>query len=409
MPSTSIVGRSVETETAIGFGLLDIFYVVRYLLYVFQCRVELARKSKTSEWADGMNAFETGSTRPHHTSVNTHASKEMNAANNNSNDNEEEEDDEDDYMSSAFLTSPTTTTQQPTTTYSQRRQRLLHLQHQRSIIAPLSVRQATTRDEGLRKPIDESNVGFKMMQKMGFKKGEALGRPGNEEEQREGASWFSSIPGNKGLGFPQDEQENEQQQKDEPPTPLQSEPIKDTHGRLLAPLPLTLLPKRQGLGLYSTTLKRSHAESAEKTSKRAKTEDEFKSGKKLQFEERRARGEVEAMRREVRSLDEMRGKGRSDYWPAEEEPDAQPGVETVLKKLDDSVAHEEQSSPSDDEQSPLPPQQPPFNALTPFQQRDLLIDHLRENYCFCHYCGVEFGDKGEMEGSCPGREGEDHG
>lgn len=291
--------------------------------------------------------------------------------------------DEDDYMSAAFLADEPKARE---ATYSQRRAAELRRQKEAGTITPLAQRAAEQRDAGLAKTIaDEDNVGFRMLQKMGYKPGTALGKevaePVKPTEEMDGGS-------RKG-------------------------PEKDSLGRLLAPIPVQILPKSIGLGVQTEVKKREREFSAAEERKKRKVEREFKDIKRREFEEKKCRGEVAAMRREVETLDETAGKERSEFWPElpvvapdDEVPKAKDPAEELHRTAlsnEEILALDEVDGNNQEIDGPQP-----FPDLDPFTQREQLIDYLRGTYHFCHYCGVRYETEEEMAAECPGEEAEDH-
>jgi hypothetical protein len=294
-------------------------------------------------------------------------------------------DEEDDYMSAAFLGESEAKGEKDT--YSDRRKRAIVEQERKGKIAPLAVRQAEQRDMGLNQPIQEGNVGFRMLKAMGFKPGSALGRP-------------ETATAAKTLATPAHQKDEEDDE------PARRGPKTDEHGRLLAPIGVEILNKGQGLGLQTATLKRAHEQSKLEANKRKRTEVEYKDVKRREFEERKARGEVAAMRREVEALDEKKGVPRSELWHEEPKPpqiDGGSGVGDYRTALsNEEILKLDEDGSGDGEEEPK------FADLDPFSQRDLLISHLRTEHFFCHYCGVEYGSEEEMLAECPGEDADFH-
>jgi len=124
-----------------------------------------------------------------------------------------EEDDEDDYMSDKFLQQDTQPGLMPKVFLDKikrkesSRKRVLENRQK-----PLKVREAEKREEKLNVSLDESNKGFAMLSKMGFKKGMGLGK--------EGQGRLEPIPldlkvGKKGLGREEAEKSKKQKLENE--------------------------------------------------------------------------------------------------------------------------------------------------------------------------------------------------
>lgn len=77
--------------------------------------------------------------------------------------------DDEDFMSDAFLTMASNDPTHMVETYSQKRRKLVAQQREQAIIKPIKERVMERVQQGLDTRIDESNKGFKLLAKMGFK------------------------------------------------------------------------------------------------------------------------------------------------------------------------------------------------------------------------------------------------
>lgn len=79
--------------------------------------------------------------------------------------------DEEDYMSSKFLEEAANYEQQSQKEkpYSERRKQQIREQQAKAYIKPRAQLEREAREEGLKRSVDESNKGMKMLMKMGFK------------------------------------------------------------------------------------------------------------------------------------------------------------------------------------------------------------------------------------------------
>jgi hypothetical protein len=85
-------------------------------------------------------------------------------------------DQEDDYMSLKFLESAQEfESKRKESSYTERRRKQLREQEKKAYIKPRAQLEAEEREKGLQKSLEHDNKGMKMLMKMGFKKGTALG------------------------------------------------------------------------------------------------------------------------------------------------------------------------------------------------------------------------------------------
>ncbi|KAI9028640.1 hypothetical protein DFJ74DRAFT_496585 [Hyaloraphidium curvatum] len=313
---------------------------------------------------------------------------------------------EEDYMSAAFL--ETEAAAKAPETYAERRRKRILEQEAKGRIAPLREREKEARDSGLAAPIPKDNVGFRLLEKMGYKSGMALGKPAPESPPPESARTPSTDPEFERPSFRQAESSGDDEDRATPGP----RPALDDRGRLLEPIPIAMVEKRTGLGLQAVTEKRKREHEEADSRKKAALERDFQASRRQQFEDKRVRGEVEAMRRELRALDEKNGIDAGEMWPEVKVPvpdgaeAAEEGLHaTALSKeeiigLDGEDGNSEAAEGQDGE--------PPFSALEPVVQREKLIKHLRTQYHFCHYCGVECANAEELAQDCPGEDREDH-
>jgi hypothetical protein len=324
--------------------------------------------------------------------------------------------------------------------------------------AELAAAEAARRDEALASStLDPSNKGFKMMTKLGFKPGSALGKQPSPKPS-DGASGSEASNGN-------------------------------VEGPRTEPINVIVKEGRGGIGLDSEK-KRKFREETEQESKRVKAEEgDFRERVRLEREEKRTENLVRAAQKVAERLDaeaeNANGDDNMDNIPTAEEKrkkqDRQDSEERsekatsskpisqvnilyrglvrsreenlrdlrIRRGLYDSLSSRPPTLPSanpdldpdnlptysdptltrDDEialgQGPVPrirgpskptleeeeveeedPELEEFNALDPWERLKRLVAYLRERYRYCFWCKFRYEDE-EMEG-CPGLTEDDH-
>jgi hypothetical protein len=91
-------------------------------------------------------------------------------------------DDEEDYMSDKYLFEASNATQglpiNKLTALKNKKETQHKLSNQRNKVKPLKEKEHEKREEGMAKALDNTNIGFALLQKMGYKKGTGLGKEG---------------------------------------------------------------------------------------------------------------------------------------------------------------------------------------------------------------------------------------
>lgn len=301
----------------------------------------------------------------------------------------ENQDDDDDYLNMTFEETPSSKKE----TSLQRTARLKKEAAERGRVpskAELASKEKTARDDALATEIDAPK-GAKIMAKMGFKPGDALGQSEDARKQ---------------------------------------------------PIELLMKDGRGGIGMDSEKKRkvREAAEALEAGEKRQKVSaDEFRERNRVEREEKRAEGLLWGVMKVLEGFEEDESKGGE---PSEENIDEASDAKTKTKrKLSDinilyrplvkqrlekdrerqmrielhnslSARNEDDSEEQDaeaaaqyvdDEDEELQE----FEALSAAERLEKVTSHLHEKYYYCFWCKYRYPDA-EMEG-CPGLTEDEHG
>ncbi|KAJ7068108.1 hypothetical protein C8F01DRAFT_1078710 [Mycena amicta] len=283
-------------------------------------------------------------------------------------------------------------------------------------------REVESREEGLNKSlfvrakededagISSSNKALSIMMKMGFKPGQALGKPENDPQ---------------------------------PDAPSETPNIATSHKA--DPLPINEWTGKRGIGLG---VKRARSPTAaERVAKMARMADntrnlDFRDRARQEYEERRAEGRLAPAQRTCVSLDEKAGKAFNALWVNPREPDTFPpglidalntfgissetgphhkldGIEARLRSQMAADALQPLGDLSDDGNSATPhiEQQFPsevleetaqFLRLQACDRLEIVLSYLRDTYSYCFWCGSQYDNAEEMASQCPGASEEAH-
>ncbi|KAJ3252394.1 G patch domain-containing protein 11 [Chytriomyces hyalinus] len=281
--------------------------------------------------------------------------------------------DEDDYMSMAFLEQESSTAKsKKAMTYSEKRRRDMELSRQRGSSKSVREKEAEAREAGLKTTVlTDDNKGLAMLQKMGFKKGMALGKHDDGTNQKT---------------------------------------------KLLEPISVTMKSGHGGLGIDSHQRELDRAREAELNNAVKLTEDEYRIAAAKRVNDRQVEGELVRARKALQQLDESAGVSQSDMWisepkqrPPKDELDLMNVRQQVFKNYEAYYAELAADGESGDER-----EENEEDGETAFDRMELhdkfaLVHHqLRSVYFYCIWCGDRYKDSKEMEELCPGPTREDH-
>lgn len=203
------------------------------------------------------------------------------------------------------------------------------------------------RDTVLNEALSNENKGFALLQKMGYKKGQALGKQG--------------------------------------------------HG-IVEPIPLNIKTGRSGIGHEEMT-KRKAEENLEsyrrKVFMRKQAEeqaaDDFRSRLRSKKEEQKLEGDLRRSQKACLHLDEQKSIScprEPWYWPATD-----PQEDDVETDEDDVETDEDEVK---------------YEELSTLDKLQILTSYLREKHFYCIWCGTSYHDEEDMISNCPGNTSEDH-
>ncbi|KAJ3290644.1 G patch domain-containing protein 11 [Borealophlyctis nickersoniae] len=255
------------------------------------------------------------------------------------------DDEEDDYMSSAFLTEAVEPPK--TQTYSQRRKAKLVKQSEKAVVKPLKVREREARETGLATELPEDNKGFKMLAKLGFKKGMSLG-----------ASTASDAR--------------------------------------VEPLPIIMKSDRLGLGLSDppdpvAKRHRSQKEEEDLEAAEAAKREEYRLLMNQRFTERQILSDLTKARKACEQMDEAAGLPRTEFWwskEGEEDLNEDEGAGEYVMEGEEVLSE--------------------FEMMEPQKQLEQVTQYLRERHFYCIWCGAAYDDRDELQAQCPGNTADDH-
>ncbi|KAM7409013.1 hypothetical protein PAMA_002638 [Pampus argenteus] len=203
-----------------------------------------------------------------------------------------------------------------------------------------------SREAALQSSISNENKGFALLQKMGYKAGQGLGKQGA--------------------------------------------------GRV-DPIPLNIKTDRGGIGLEEVKKRKAEEELEHYRQKvRAKQQNEtksledFRSRVRTEREERKIEGDLRRSQGACEQLDSQKGitVPREDwYWPK-------------VKADDEEEEDEEEEEEKEEEEEIV--------ELTSFDKLQIMTSYLRGVHFYCIWCGTTYNDEEDLCSNCPGDTAADH-
>ncbi|KAG5830990.1 G patch domain-containing protein 11 isoform X1 [Anguilla rostrata] len=260
-------------------------------------------------------------------------------------------DDEDDYMSDAFLKKMEEV--RPGVPMVKRvkaalkRETLHKEKNEKNRQKTYKEQEQESREALLHNSISNENRGFAMLQKMGYKAGQGLG--------------------------------------------------KDGAGRV-EPIPLNIKTDRGGIGIEEVK-KRKAEEKLEHYRRKVQVKqhvekqslEDYRARMKIEREERQAEGDLRRSQRACEQLDSQKHISvprESWYWPE---------TDCDKEEDDDEETEAKQENEEDEEEE-----------LTAVDKLQILTSYLRGVHFYCIWCGTTYNDEEDLTSNCPGDSAADH-
>jgi hypothetical protein len=261
---------------------------------------------------------------------------------------------EDDYMSLKFLEEAQEfESKRKEASYTERRRKQLREQEKKGYIKPRAQLEAEEREKGLQKSLEQDNKGMKMLMKMGFKKGMALGS---------------------GDG-------------------------------IVEPIKIDLKSGRLGIGMAKKRQRELEQAEEEEARKRVQIDPEdYRAVMAQRAKDQQYSKYVNAAVSVCEKLDEDHGVKSNILWTL------RPIIVENTKEDEAQATNEVEEEKEKEEKEPLYPQEEvdKLQSLKLDQQLEALITYLRETYFYCFWCRAKYDSKDDLDANCPGTEEDDH-
>ncbi|KAF7721986.1 hypothetical protein EC973_003868 [Apophysomyces ossiformis] len=272
-------------------------------------------------------------------------------------------DSDEDYMSSKFLEEAQVYEKsKQSMTYTERRRKQLQEQAIKGYNKPRKELEREAREEGLRRQMEESNKGMKMLQKMGFKKGMTLG--------------------------------------------------KDSKSGLQEPIAVQMKNDRGGLGMQAVLKRAREEREKEELEARKKAEvdpDSFREVMAVRAKQAALSRRIVAAAHLCQKLDQAKNIEANILWALIPEPEEEEKEEKVGLDAEDQIQYEKKEVTEDEEEKSPPPEEVlELKALPLDDQLGRVVSYLRSQHNYCFWCGAQYDDENDLAENCPGPEEDDH-
>ncbi|GFG35070.1 hypothetical protein Cfor_05079 [Coptotermes formosanus] len=275
-------------------------------------------------------------------------------------------DDELDYMSDSFLAECVKDDIRPGLILSRTKQREHNIHKSKTVTDEKNKQQnrshrfleAERREEGLNEAIDDSNKGFALLQKMGYKPGMAIGKSG--------------------IGC-------------------------------VEPVPIALKSDRSGLG-REAALKEIAAEKvaimARQRARATNTQD-YRARLTRKAVERTIEGDLRKSQRICEQLDTSKGfdePAETWFWPPK---NTQAADDTEDEPENQHTVYKDKDEDNDKNEGTISEEAEEIEFELP-EKLEILTMYLRRTHLYCIWCGIQFDDDKDLQDACPGPSRDDH-
>ncbi|XP_065369256.1 G patch domain-containing protein 11 [Calliphora vicina] len=281
-------------------------------------------------------------------------------------------DEEDDYMSDKFLAGLQDVRPSLVKSRAKKRQIQVEVKHKEHNKKQKELKQLTSAavdndrlQAALSKPLAQENKGFKLLSKMGYKPGQALGKPLKNDE----TSSSSSMP-----------------------------------IRLLEPIGITVKTDRQGLGREAALQelnerrKKIHQERIRKIMEGEETSiEDFRRRTNQKHEDKFV---LNALRRCQVTCENLDVESKLEqpempwFWPER------------IKETDEEDTKDEQETGEETNEAEQDNEE--AEEFSNQEKLEMLTNYVRTSYIFCYWCGVRYNDEQDLSENCPGLTKDDH-
>ncbi|KAJ4296285.1 hypothetical protein N0V90_006330 [Kalmusia sp. IMI 367209] len=305
-------------------------------------------------------------------------------------------DEEDDYMTMTFDDAPKNLVHETSLQRAARKRKEGEARARQKSKAEREAEALATREASLATALPETNKGFKMMAKFGFRQGDALGK---SENARKEPIQVNVKEDRVGIGLESEKKRKLREMWEE--ADRAAKRSKEEEGDYLEDRKKQQKEKKieRDLDSAQRTAERLSEQEAEETNGPSKEEKPLKDINVLWRIRARRRAENQRDRQQKRELDNSLASRLPTLAKDDEEEDN-----------DSKVAFGRDAAPFytslENELEDEDPELAEFDALPVVERLEKVLVFLREKYRYCLYCGYQYPDT-TMEG-CPGITEENH-